>query len=96
VGRLILTFDSDLDSCIWRWPPHGIFGQGPMVQLVRDYCLTYHDGREWREITAVVDNHQWRREHAFPPVETNALRVEVQATHGWPSAHIFEVRAYDQ
>ena len=90
-----LTFDSDLDASIRRWPPNGIFGCEVVPQLVRDYTLYYRDGRGWVPLLSIQGNYQRHRVHRVGPVETDRLRVEVLATNGSPSACIFELRAYN-
>ena len=94
IGTVQLTFDSDLDESIRRWPPNGIFGRGVVPQLVRDYTLYYRDGRGWVPLLSVHGNYQRHRVHRVGQVETDRLRVEVLATNGAPSARIFEVRVY--
>jgi CHAT domain-containing protein len=47
-------------------------------------------------VLTIRENYQRRRVHRFAQaVETNGLRVVVLATHGEPSAAIYEIRAYE-
>jgi hypothetical protein len=73
---------------------HGHTGARAEPETVRDYRIEYRDGDEWRTLVAVSDNYQRFRRHAFDPVETDGLRVVVEATNGVPWAELFEVRAY--
>lgn len=68
--------------------------RGPQPETVRDYeLLGCRSGENsWRSILSVTGNHQRLRRHAFPPEELQAVRIHVHATHGDPSAKIFEVR----
>ena len=95
VDTVMLTFDSNLDVSIRRWPPNGIFGCGPVPELVRDYKVYWQDGRGWRTLLSVERNHQRRRVHHVDPVQTRVLRIEILATNGAPSAHIYEIRVYN-
>lgn len=94
IGTVMLTFDSDLDASVRRWPPHGIFGCGPVPQLVRDYKVYWRDGYGWRCLLSVEGNYQRHRVHHVEPVQMEKLRIEVLATNGAPSARVYEVRAY--
>jgi len=83
-----VTFDTDMNA-----PFHTV----PLVpKCVRDYDLSYHDGKAWRVLAKVRGNFQRRRVHRFGAVRTRKLRLRVQATHGEPSARVFEVRAYGE
>jgi hypothetical protein len=83
-----LTFDTDLNVP---------FNPARLAQqCVRDYQLSYHDGVKWVELVSVAGNFQRRRVHRFEPVQAAKLRLTVLATHGDPSARVFEIRAYDE
>ena len=63
--------------------------------LVRAYSLEVsQDGVVWRKVADDADNFLRLRVHRFPAQEVRALRVTVTATHGDPSARIFEIQAY--
>ena len=88
VNTVYLTFDTDMNAP---------FHTEPLVpQCVRDYELWYHDGAQWVRLASVTDNFQRRRVHRFDPVTTNRLRLTVLATHGSPSARVFEIRVYNE
>jgi hypothetical protein len=83
-----LTFDTDLNE---RW--HKL---AQVPQCVRDYeVIVQVDGR-WRVVATGKDNFQRRQIHRFERVTTGRLRVNVDATHGDPSARIYEIRVYDE
>lgn len=82
-----LTFDTDFSL---RWPG------GPLSpRCVKDYEILCSDGAGgWKTLGSETGNFQRHRVHTFSPVETQKVRVNVTATHGDPSARIFEVRIY--
>ena len=83
-----LTFDTDMNA-----PFHTV----PLVpQCVRDYTLTYHDGKTWRPLDAVRGNFQRRRVHRFPTISARRFRLTIQATNGTPAARVFEVRLCEE
>lgn len=84
---IYLTFDTNLDIRLLNQI-------GPMPQCVRDYALYYREGETWIKILEESGNHQRRRIHRFAPVTGSALRLEVLATNGAPSARVYEIRVY--
>jgi hypothetical protein len=68
-------------------------------QLLRDYRIEVRDASgEWRTAVTVRDNRRRHRVHRLDdgaPVQTDAVRITVDATHGAPRAHLFTVRAYE-
>lgn len=85
IGRVELTFDSDLSGWIW---------EGAFPTLVRDYTLAVDTHGEWRSVATVSGNHQRRRVHTFAPLRTSLLRLSISATNGIATARVCEVRAY--
>lgn len=63
--------------------------RAPQPETVRDYTVS-----ATREIAAVKNNFQRVNRHDFPAIETNRVRIEIQATNGIEEARIFEVRSY--
>lgn len=65
-------------------------------QCVRDYDVqTLGEDGEWSTVAAVRDNYQRRNVVTFAaPVTTMQIRIVLLATHGDPSAAIYEVRVY--
>ncbi len=90
IARLVLGFDTDFDhpleSAQWGHPEHEL-----------PFCVKHYrilDGAG-RVVAEVAHNHQTQHAHTFdPPIETDALTVEVVASHGETPAALFEVRAY--
>ena len=81
-----LTFDTRMNS---RFP------EAPVApECVKDYRLSYFDGKGWVELAAVKDNFLRHRIHRFAPVTASKIRLTVEATQGDPSARVFEIRAY--
>jgi hypothetical protein len=58
--------------------------------------LEYHDGGAWSELLRETDNYMRRKVHRFDSIQTDRLRVRVLATNGIGTAHIYEVRVYDE
>ena len=83
-----LTFDTDMNA-----KTHSV---AFVPQCVRDYELSYHDGKQWRILAAVKGNFQRRRVHRFDPISTARLRLTIQATNSDPAARIFEIRVYKE
>jgi hypothetical protein len=95
VAAVQLSFNSELTPWYDNLDPD----DPPAVPtVVRDYRIERRiergtgDGRE--PVVSASDNYQRLRRHAFDPVETDRLRVVVEATNGTPRAELFEVRAY--
>jgi len=85
VATVAVTFDTNLNRLI----PHG-----PVPECVRDYALVAEVEGEWREILRIEGNIQRRRIHTFEPIPATKLRLDVLATHGVPTARVYEIRAY--
>lgn len=71
-------------------------------ETVREYRIEAPEGagdgdrgaEGWRTLVRETGNGRRFRRHRFDPVETDRLRLTVEATHGAPRAELFEVRAY--
>ena len=85
VATVLLTFDTNLNR---------LAEFGPAPECIRDYVLSARIGGQWQVLARVEGNYQRRRVHAFEPVEADALRLEVLATNGAPTARVYEIRAY--
>ncbi len=68
--------------------------RGPQPECVRDYDVKLLDGESACTVAEVRGNHQRRRVHALEPRTASGIRIEILATHGDPSAKVFEVRVY--
>jgi hypothetical protein len=69
--------------------------RAPQPETVRDYsvsCLTADGGS--RTLASVRNNFQRVNRHHFEAVETQVVRIEIQAANGIDQARIFEVRCY--
>lgn len=59
------------------------------------YAIWARTDGEWQRLLEIADNYQRQRKHRLPVVvETDALRIVVEATNGASSAEICEVRCY--
>lgn len=63
-------------------------------ESVRDYRVEVRRDGEWETVVRETGNYQRFRRHSFEPVETDRVRVVVEATNGVPWVELFEVRAY--
>jgi hypothetical protein len=97
IREVQLTFDSafqrELTLSASDSVTNGIV-RAPQPETVRDYEVLYRANGEWRTLEKVTRNHQRLNRRRFDPIETDALRVRVDATNGSDEARIFEIRAY--
>jgi hypothetical protein len=68
--------------------------RGPQPETVRDYTLSARTPDGERVLAEVRGNYQRLVRHAFEPLEVQALRLHVHATHGSVEARVFELRCY--
>lgn len=98
IGEVQITFDTGLDRLLTLTSQDSVnrnIIRGPQPETVRDYIVEVRKpGGDWVEVVAVRDNFYRLRRHRFSPLEAEAVRVRVQATHGVPTARIFEIRCY--
>jgi hypothetical protein len=89
ISRIDLAFDTD-----WDHPMESSLMGHPedvMPFCVRSYTILDQSGAA---VARVEDNHQTRNTIRFAqPVETGALQLKVQSTHGAPAA-VFDLRCY--
>ena len=63
-------------------------------ETVSDYRIECRTDDGWETVQSVRGNFQRFRRHVFDSIETDELRVVIEATNGAPRAEIFEIRAY--
>lgn len=99
ISEIYLTFDTDLDApdrC-YGWPREEHRFVFPVAECVKCYRIYAQTVAGWIMLESVDDNYNRRRVHHFrSPVTTGEIKIEVLATHGAPSARIYEVRAYER
>ena len=83
-----LTFDTDLNT--------QITGAAYPKECVKDYALSFWKDGEWVPLVEETGNYQRHRIHRFDPVTSEKLRLTIHATHGSPSARVYEIRAYNE
>ena len=83
-----LTFDTDLSTVRPEISHH--------VVCLKSYEVSAFSNGEWIALAEIEDNIQRHRIHKFKKVSANKLRLEIRATHGAPSARVFEIRAYNE
>lgn len=89
IGQVRLAFDTDLDTSTDARP-----GLHRAPECAAAFRVELRHGHQWRTAAAVTDNFYRHRVIEFTPAETTAIRITVDATHGDPSARLYEVRAY--
>lgn len=99
ISSIQLIFDSGLHRLLTFSLAQGVhsrmhWGQGA-PENARDYSIAARTGTCWQPLLAVTGNHQRLRRHQLTiPVEAEALRITITATHGDAAARIVEVRIY--
>ncbi len=92
VREIHVTFDSEFERELMLTPSDHLsarFIRGPQPELVRDYRIMV-DGRI---VADIQGNYLRRRVHALDsPTKASCIDLEVLATHGVPTARVFEVR----
>src|SRR5262249_13252342 len=70
--------------------------RAPQPETVRDYTIAYRTAEQGplMDLVDIKRNHQRQNRLRFAPIEAQAIRIRVTATHGDPLARIFEVRCY--
>jgi len=86
-----LIFDTNLNLVYKYIPP---FFRAP--ECVKDYELLYWKEEKWSSLVKVHGNYERRRVHRFSPIITKKLRLQINSTNGAPSAHVYEVRVYNE
>ena len=64
--------------------------------LVKDYSLWGLADGKWLRLAEVKDNVKRLQIHRLGAQAVSAVKVQVEATWGAPSAHIQEIRVYGQ
>ncbi len=93
-NKVHLTFDTDLSRTYW-----GMSGGFRAPECAKDFSIAVPDGQNkslWRTVAQVRGNYQRLCLVELAPCKTDRLRIVVEATHGNPSARIYEIRAYDE
>jgi hypothetical protein len=92
--RTVSTVQFACNTRLNEW--FNIYGEEARAEpeSVRDYRVEVERDGEWETVVSETGNFQRFRRHSFDPVETDRLRVVVEATNGVPWVELFEVRAY--
>jgi hypothetical protein len=64
--------------------------RAPQPETVKDYRIVVGG----KAVAEVKGNFQRLARHSFEPVETSAVRLELESTNGAPEARVFEIRCY--
>jgi len=91
-NTIYLTFDTNLNLNHFSIPSlRGI------RECVRHYRVYFRDeNKKWIEIVTIRNNYLRRRIHKFDQVISDIIKIEIISTWGCPSAHVFEVRIYQE
>ncbi|MCF7849419.1 MAG: FAD-dependent oxidoreductase, partial [Kiritimatiellales bacterium] len=89
VGAIHCVFDTDLTESLptQRRDPFP-------AACVRDYTLECFVNGAWQQVVRTCGNFQRFRRHQFTQITTDKIRLTVEATHGAPTASVFEIRVY--
>lgn len=90
-NTVYLFFDTNLNWAHKHLPP-----LSTRPECIRDYAVFAREGKLWKRLVRMQGNYQRLRVHRFSSTTSSKLKVEVLATNGAPSAHIYEVRCYDE
>jgi hypothetical protein len=91
VTGLQLTFDTALTPWYNALTP---MERPAAPEAVRDYRIEYHDGEDWETVETVEGNYQRKRRHCSDPIETDRVRVQIDATNGVPWAELFAIQVF--
>jgi hypothetical protein len=90
ISEVVLTFAGHL---LREYHAYAPFYRDP--QCVRDYDVQLsRDGASWSTAASIRDNYQRHNIVTFERQMATHLRIVVLATHGDPSAALYEVRVY--
>lgn len=92
IDTLILYLDSNLDCQVWNVRREQ--DETVMPTLVKNYRVYCNDGKEWKKLTEVRDNHQRVNKLNFKKVKTDGIRIEFYSTNGCPDIRLYEARVY--
>jgi hypothetical protein len=92
IHQVLVTFNDDVNEHLNNLhkfeTPFRVFRE-----LVRDYRVEARLGGTWTPVLRETGNRVRRRRHALStPIQAEALRLVVEATHGAGSAQVFEIR----
>ncbi len=99
LSHIQLTFDTGLQRRLMLSASASVTtGQirAPQPETVRDYRIQYRKpgSADLTELAAIKGNYERLRRHSFDPIETQSLRIHIDATNGDDFARLFEVRCY--
>lgn len=84
-GEVELIFDTNLHLPTVRGVP-------PVC--ARDYQIHLRNSEGWHLLCNVEGNRTRRRRHLLKDVDADAIRLTIIATHGDPSARLYEIRVF--
>ena len=98
IGTIECTFDTGLHRYLRISPSQAVLDmrqvRGPQPETVSDYVITVQRRGETVYEEYVEGNYLRKVVHTFAPVKGDAVRIQVQGTHGDELARIFEIRCY--
>lgn len=90
ISAVEVTFAGYIEREYHAYPP---FCRDP--QCASEYGIEAYIDGGWREIVRVRDNYQRLCKHQLPEaIATDHIRLVIYATHGDPSAGVYEIRCY--
>ncbi|PIU50709.1 hypothetical protein COS91_08275 [Candidatus Desantisbacteria bacterium CG07_land_8_20_14_0_80_39_15] len=92
-NRIEITFDTNLNSTFYN---KEVLRNPESPNCVKDYTLYYKKEGGWERILEIKENYHRYKIHNFAPVKSSKLKLQINATNGSPSAHVYGVRVYNK
>jgi hypothetical protein len=97
IGIIEITFDTGLHRFLRLSPELSVFEnqiRGPQPETISDYKIEVKKKDKIVFEKNCNGNYLRKIVHRFPNVEADAIRINIQKTHGDELARIFEIRCY--
>lgn len=89
IDTVSVVFDTDLSNPGTCW----VIRYPEVPVCVKDYTVEVFDGKTWHKVADEKGNFMRKRNHSFPAMAVEKIRVTALETWGDPSARIMEIRA---
>lgn len=64
--------------------------------MAMDYRLLYKEGNKWKVVFEESGNWRRFRQHEFPLISTDKIRLEILKSRNGDQARLYEIRAYHE
>ena len=92
LNQLTLTFDSNLNFFYDNVEVY--HDHNAMPELVKDYKVYAKQDDQYVLVKEIKDNHQRVNHLTLDAVETDQIKLVLEATNGAPRFGVYEIRAY--